>query len=165
MKSKNGLITIVMLTALIFSSSQTTFAEIRKVEIGIDGLSCPFCVWGLKKQMERIKAIESFKVSLKKSVANIMLKENSRLNIEDYKDAVKKAGFSIRKIKILADGEIEANGDFLALRVSGTGQLFILDNAEKLQEGRRVSIKGIVHEHTKGEPYGLSIEKVELIKE
>lgn len=161
MKSK-----IVMAVFILFISSfsYAAFAEIKEVEIGIDGLSCPFCVWGLRKQLKSIDEIEQLDISLKEAKANITLKDKSILNIQDYKDAVKKAGFSVREIKIVVEGKIETYNDFLALRVSKTDQLFILDKAKGLQVDSKVVIKGDIHEHAESQPYGLLIEKVDLIK-
>lgn len=165
MKSKNRSITIAVFILFISSFFPVAFAEIKEVEIGIDGLSCPFCVWGLKKQMKSIEAIEKLDISLKKSVASITLKGKSMLNVQDYKDAVKKAGFSVREIKIFADGRIVTYGDFLALNIPETNQLFILSHAKELKVGTKVVIKGNVHEHAEGEHYGLSVERIELTKE
>ena len=57
MKSKKTTIAITGFVLFFFTFLQVCFAEIKEVEIGIDGLSCPFCVWGLKKQMNKIEAI------------------------------------------------------------------------------------------------------------
>lgn len=181
MKSESKLLTMAAFILFIFSFFAVALAEIKEVKIGIDGLSCPFCVWGLKKQMKKIEGIEKLDINLKKSVATITPKEKVLLDIKDYKDAVKKAGFSVREVKIVAEGEVETHlkreteivggrkietrREFLVLKVSGTEQLFVLDKAKGLQAGLRVSIKGKVHEHPEGEPYGLSVEKVEIIKE
>lgn len=162
---KHGIVVSGMVFLLIFSFLNDAFAEIKEVEIKIDGLSCPFCVWGLKKQMKKIKNIEVLDISLKKSMAKVTLKKGSMLDIKDYKDAVKDSGFSIREISVAAEGGIESYGDFLALKVSGTDQLFILDNTKEIQPGSNVLIKGVVHQHVKDKPYGLTIEKVELIEE
>lgn len=151
MKSESKVVTIAVSILFIFSLFSVAFAEIKEVEIGIDGLSCPFCVFGLKEQMKKIEAIDKLNINLKNSLASITLKESSLLNIKDFKNAVKKAGFSIREIKILADGEIVTYDDFLALKIKETNQLFTLSNTKELKIGTKVSIKGNVHEHIEGQ--------------
>jgi len=165
MKSKNITITISGFILFFFLFAGISFAEIKKVEVGIDGLSCPFCVWGLKQQMKGIKSIEKLEISLKKSLAHFTLKEDSLLNIEEIEGAVKDAGFSIRGIGIEAAGEITAYDGFPALKVSGSGQIFILSNFKKINPGAAVLIDGSVHKHEKGKSYGLLIKKLKIIED
>lgn len=165
MKTESKIIIMVVLILLISSFFSVAFAEIKEVEIGIDGLSCPFCVFGLKQQMKKIEVIDKLNISLKNSLARITLKESSPLNIKDLKNAIKDAGFSVREIKIFANGEIVTYGDFLALKVSGTDQLFILNDTKKLKVGSKVLIKGKIHGLANDKPYALLIESIELIKE
>lgn len=154
-------IIIAIFVFFVSLSHHIAVGEIKEVEIGIDGLSCPFCVVGLRKQVERIETIENMDISLKEAIARVTLKEKTILNIEDYKEAVRKSGFSVREIKIMAEGEIITYGDFLALKVTGTNQIFILSDTKELKAGAKVLIKGKVHEHQEGRTYGLSIEQVE----
>lgn len=165
MKNKNSIIAIIGLTLFFFTFLRISFAEVKKVEVGIDGLSCPFCVWGLRQQMKGIKAIDELEVSLKKSMVRFILKENSPLSIEEIKDAVKKAGFSVRDVRIEAVGKIIPYGEFQALKVSGSNQAFVLDSLEEIKPGAIALIEGSVHEHEEGKPYGLSIERIELVNE
>lgn len=172
MKSGNKIIAVVTIMLFIFSFGfallttglHITFAEITEVEVGINGLSCPFCVVQLEKPMERIKAIDRLDIHLKKGIACFTLKENSLLNIKEIKDAVKKTGFSVRNIKLKVIGEIVTYGEFPALKASGTGQVFVLDDLKGKQPGSIVMIEGNVHEHAQGNYYGLSIERIENVK-
>lgn len=165
MKSESKIIIVGVLILLISSFFSVAFAEIKEVEIRIDGLSCPFCVFGLKQQMKKLEAIDRLNISLKNSLARITLKEGSSLNIEDLKNAVKDAGFSVREIRISAGGEIVTYGNFFALKVTGTDQLFILNDAKKLKVDSKVLIKGRIPISEDSQPYRVFIESMELSEE
>lgn len=165
MNRKQQTIVIGVVILLIFSFLNNIFAEIKEVKVGIDGLSCPFCVWGLKRQMKKIEMVDQLNISLKKSTARFTLKENRPLNIEKINVAVKNAGFSVREIKITAIGEIGTYGEFFIFKVSEPEQNFVLDEKEKVQVGQKVLIEGTIHKHVKGELYGLSIDSIHFIEE
>jgi len=66
--------------------------------IRVDGLSCPFCAYGLEKHLKKIAGVEGVKINMKSGKAIVRLKPGTQVNDAALKTAVKKAGFTARGI-------------------------------------------------------------------
>ena len=79
-------------TLLLFSfSSMATHEQV--VEIDLSGLTCSFCVYGLKKNLERHAEVEKADISLKQNKTRIHLKQGATVTEEELKEIIKDAGF------------------------------------------------------------------------
>src|SRR3989338_259917 len=134
---RNKLHIILMIAAVLFFFSATNiFAEIENVEIGVEGLSCSFCVWGLEKKLKEVKSVDKIVVHLKQAKAEILLKPNTPLNIAVIRKAVKEAGFSTDYIRITAIGNlIEKKGQIL-FYIKDVGQEFLLYETDAVSKVR-----------------------------
>jgi len=61
---------------------------------GVHGLSCPFCVIGIKKTFKRIKGVRSVNVSLKRSRVIIYTNKGICFSDKQLKQIFSRAGFS-----------------------------------------------------------------------
>lgn len=79
-------------------------ADGPRVTISVDGLSCPFCVYGLEKKLKKVKGVKTVKVELQNGLAVVTLKAGQPVDTEKtkaaFRAAVKKAGFTARKITV-----------------------------------------------------------------
>lgn len=170
--------------ALTFMFISPAFAEMDEITIGVDGLSCPFCVMGLEKNLKKVDSVDSVKVHLKKAEAEVSLKAGSSLDLNALHKAVRDAGFSWRELRIKVAGTIVREEGFIALESEADKTRFILydqnhidaeiDSATpqvlnadlqgrflKAEGGKRVIIQGTIHEHANMAP-GLLVEEVEI---
>ncbi len=67
------------------------------VEINLSGLTCSFCVYGLKKNLEKHDEVEKADISLKQNKARIYLTPDAAVTEEDLKEIIKDAGFASRE--------------------------------------------------------------------
>ncbi|MBL4759946.1 MAG: heavy-metal-associated domain-containing protein [Mariprofundaceae bacterium] len=70
----------------------------QKASIQVDGLSCPFCTYGLEKNLKKINGIESVDIDIKTGKATVIIKSNIQVDNQALRQAVKKAGFTARDI-------------------------------------------------------------------
>jgi len=165
------------------------YAQIEEIQLRVDGLACPFCAWGLEKKVMKIEGTTSYDVDMKKGIVHIGLKEDARIQLKQFREAVKEAGFTLRKINLRAKGAIEEGEVGYALVVGGSHERLLLFEskemakeyhqgqspkdlalseeltmklAEYVREAKEVRIVGPVHEHD-GFPAGLAIEKLEVL--
>lgn len=68
------------------------------VKIEVDGLSCPFCAFGLEKKLKKIEGVEKVDVSVKNAHALLILTNGDQPDENDLRKAVKNAGFTPREI-------------------------------------------------------------------
>ena len=64
------------------------------VEFELSGLTCSFCVYGLKKNLEKHKEVEKAYISLKQNKTRIYLTPGATVTIDELKEIIKDAGFA-----------------------------------------------------------------------
>lgn len=68
-------------------------------QLRVDGLSCPFCAYGIEKKLGALEGVQSIKTNIKDGVVIVIMKDGATLNEATAKKAVKEAGFSLRKLE------------------------------------------------------------------
>jgi len=92
---------IFVLCLLWLTSLGIVFAEgvtSQKAMIQVDGLSCPFCAYGLEKNLKKVNGIESVDIDMKTGKATVIIKSDMQVDNQALRQAVKKAGFTARGI-------------------------------------------------------------------
>jgi len=97
----------ITLTALAVSITLPQFAVAQDqkeqkdpdIVLGVDGMSCPFCAFGIEKKLNKLDTIKSLDVKLEEGFVDIYLKPEQQLSEAELQKAVKKAGFSVRSIE------------------------------------------------------------------
>ncbi len=94
MKLKTVLILflLISLVGLGFAQAQTKYV------LTVNGLTCPFCAYGLEKKLKKVKGVESVSIDLEKDEAIVLIKDGTVVQEEALRKAVKKAGFSVASL-------------------------------------------------------------------
>ncbi len=71
----------------------------------VDGLACPFCAFGIEKQLNTIEGVRDTAVDLAQGVVIVSMTEGSTLAEEVAREKVKNAGFSLRAFSQRSDVE------------------------------------------------------------
>lgn len=94
---------IILLFAFTLGITTTLAQENKElsgtVKMEVKGLSCPFCAYGLEKNLKKITAIEKVTIDVEGAFATIVIKEGKTVSEEDIKKKVKDAGFTAGDIK------------------------------------------------------------------
>ena len=93
---KNKISIKLVMTLFVLLASSFSFADDAKFYV--DGMSCPFCTFGLEKKLNQIEGISDVKITLK--TGEVKVSSANKLKETTLKEAVKDAGFSIRKNEI-----------------------------------------------------------------
>jgi len=88
-----GLLLAAPIASVSAQETGTSSATIR-----VDGLSCPFCAYGLEKHLKKIAGVEGVEINMKSGKAIVRLKPDVQVDDAALKTAVKKAGFTARGI-------------------------------------------------------------------
>jgi mercuric ion binding protein len=64
-----------------------------------DGLACPFCAYGIEKQLSAIEGVETVETDLKTGTITITLLDGATLDEAVARMAVEAAGFTLRGFK------------------------------------------------------------------
>ena len=70
-----------------------------------DGLACPFCAYGIEKQLLRIEGVESVETHVETGTVVISMEPGATLDEADAQRAVESAGFTPRSFRRLESGQ------------------------------------------------------------
>jgi copper chaperone CopZ len=67
--------------------------------VTVKGLQCPFCAYGIQKQLKRLKGVTNVEVELEKNQAIVTIAPDAKVTDADIERAVRRAGFTPGKIE------------------------------------------------------------------
>mgnify|MGYP006450350167 FL=1 len=104
---KNNFIAALFCLVLIFVSGSELLAkdETQKAIIKVEGLYCPFCSYGLEKQVKKIDGFKSVQINIKDGTAEIEFKPGMEISEKAILTAVEDAGFDLDGVKWLTGKE------------------------------------------------------------
>ena len=70
-----------------------------------DGLACPFCAYGIEKQLGKIDGVVSIEVEIDAGIVSITMQTGRVLNADEAERAVEAAGFTMGRFEGLEAGE------------------------------------------------------------
>ena len=94
-----------MAAAVLFVATLATpaLADSPAYVVGVDGLACPFCAYGVEKQFSRIDGVETIDVDIETGAVIVTMRDGATLDEATARRAVEAAGFSLRDFR---QGEI-----------------------------------------------------------
>jgi len=101
--------------------------------VKVDGLSCPFCAYGLEKKIKKLPWIQKVKIHVDAGQARFFVKDGKSPDVTALHKAVKSAGFTPGVVNLNAHGTLSASKQEVVLRVS-PDVAFVLDPGAKRDE-------------------------------
>jgi len=95
---------VALLVGLILPAQASADEDEAVYTLQADGLACPFCAYGIEKQLSRIDGVESVETAVNTGTVVITMKPGARLDEADAKRAVEAAGFTMRDFRRKDDG-------------------------------------------------------------
>jgi mercuric ion binding protein len=80
---------------LVLALSHAAFAG-QTYNLQVDGLACPFCAYGIEKQLLSVDGVQDVVVDLNAGAVQVTMQDGSTLNQATAKQAVKDAGFTLK---------------------------------------------------------------------
>lgn len=71
----------------------------------VDGLACPFCAYGIEKQLRAVEGVASAETNIGAGVVLVTMEEGATLDEARARRAVEDAGFSFRALERVEQGE------------------------------------------------------------
>ncbi len=127
-------------------SAAISNAQISKLVIGVDGFTCSLCAKGIEEQFKSLDYVKSVRTDLKKTEFALSLKKNSMIDLSKIRDAVNDGGFTVREIKIEAEGYIKgSSGSGFYLVTPNTPEFSLKNIKGNIKDGDKVFVKGKVN--------------------
>ena len=110
------------ISPLVFAKEKGAEDLKQKVIVQVDGLTCPFCAYGLEKRIKKLPAVRESTINIKKGTVTLFQKEERHIKIDAVKKAVESGGFTPREIRVELVGKlVEWNGK-TALSIASTDE-------------------------------------------
>lgn len=107
MKTKFRHTRILILVILVFNICFFTFTNAQTnneqglvyVKIEIKGMACPFCAFGMEKELKKIAGVDNVEIELKAGLAYISTLINQKPAKESLEKIITDSGFTVGKIE------------------------------------------------------------------
>jgi mercuric ion binding protein len=87
-----------MIITLFWSATLFAAGTQYQYNLRVDGLSCPFCAYGIEKKLIRTEGVESVAFDLEKGLVIVKVEEDVTLTEGQLKQLVADAGFTLRSL-------------------------------------------------------------------
>ncbi len=94
-----------LLIAFAIPTGLAAAGEKADYAIGVDGLACPFCAYGIEKQLTAIAGVETAETDIKSGAVTETMQPGSTLDEDAARKAVEAAGFTMRGFQGQGAGE------------------------------------------------------------
>jgi len=95
-RKRPGLLTAVMPIALIAAAIATTaLAAGPSYRLEVAGLACPFCAYGIEKQLGRIDGVARLETDIRDGAVIVTMRDGQTLERSQAEQAVDRTGFML----------------------------------------------------------------------
>ncbi len=116
----------VVATLLIVTfSTMSARAEFVSADIGVNGLTCSMCSKGTEATLKQLPFIDSISIDLNDLVAHVIFKKGVKVSIDEMREMIEEAGFSVRSITAVFNFDHEVVGKDYHFVYSGDTYHFI----------------------------------------
>ncbi|MFV1981265.1 MAG: heavy-metal-associated domain-containing protein, partial [Rhodothermia bacterium] len=71
------------------------------IVVEVNGLSCPFCAYGIEKRLKKIEGVEDLSVLLEEGKVQLKMEEGVTVSEDRIKKAIDEAGFEMRSVEFI----------------------------------------------------------------
>lgn len=87
---------IAVLGLVFLFASIAAQAKPLRYELAVDGLACPFCAYGIEKELIRMEGVATIAIDINAGIVMVTMNEGASMTEAKADRIVKDAGFSLR---------------------------------------------------------------------
>ncbi len=95
---------LIIVAVFVFVTASAYGADQTVLEIDINGMTCPFCVYSLEQELGKLSEVKQVLVSLKSNKARLILKEGAHVDSDTLREVVLTAGFTPGEVRDVSEG-------------------------------------------------------------
>ena len=92
---------LVALFIITLAASSQAFAGESQYRMRVDGLACPYCAYGIEKNLKKIDGVEEIEVDLNNGLVIVNVAEGVALTDEQMSKLFNDSGFTFRSMSIV----------------------------------------------------------------
>ncbi len=101
-------------------------AAFVSAELRVNGLSCPFCAFGIEKKLLDVAGVQGVEVFLDDGRIALRFEPDNDATVSDLENAIKKAGFALVALRLTVRGHLLGGAEGGALLVASARMRFRL---------------------------------------
>jgi len=94
---------LFIVAVLLFLPASVFGADETVLEIDINGMTCPFCVYSLEKELGKLSEVKQVLISLRSNKARLILKEGAHVDADTLREVVLTAGFTPGEVRDVSE--------------------------------------------------------------
>ena len=96
----------LMIVALVWSAA--ALADGTRYQMRVDGLACPYCAYGIEKNLKKIDGVEKIDIDLNNGLVTVSVAAGVTLTDAQMKNLFTDAGFTFRSMVVAPLDETKA---------------------------------------------------------
>ncbi len=92
-----------LVLGLMLFAATAAVADSHVYKLYVDGLACPFCAYGVEKQVGGLDNVESVDILIDQGIVAVTMASGKTLDEASAKQAISDAGFTLRKFEGVKD--------------------------------------------------------------
>ena len=88
-----------LVLGLMLFAATAAVADSHVYKLYVDGLACPFCAYGVEKQVGGLDNVESVDILIDQGIVAVTMASGKTLDEASAKQAISDAGFTLRKLE------------------------------------------------------------------
>ena len=90
--------TIKKILIILLLGISASLAQSDEVKVRVDGLSCPFCAYGLEKKLNELDGVDSIFIDFEEGVVGMQVTDSENISEEEIRVKIEEAGFTPKEI-------------------------------------------------------------------
>lgn len=115
-------------------------AEVSQVMVAVEGMTCPFCSFGVAKRLKKVTGVEDIHVDTDLGLATVTAAAGESIDLPQVPEAVKSAGFTPGVVRIIAIGTLQMEEGQIYLRLRNQEQILRLSDSSSIASERLLSL-------------------------
>ena len=120
------IITSLLIVLLLVFLPSNAHAEYTRVVLTILGMDCAICAHGIRVAVQKVDGVESVELSLERAEADIRLRPDNRVSLDQFRKIVKANGFEPKHARVTAVGIVRDVSGQLTFDVSGAATALVI---------------------------------------
>lgn len=122
-----------LIIAMLLLVTAPAMAQIKSAALTASGLTCSMCSKAIYKALSAVPFVKEVSVDLDKSTYTIHFKEGDKVVLDDVKNAVTGAGFSVASMTVTVQTDNQEVADDSHINIGGSTFHFVHVNKRNLQ--------------------------------
>jgi mercuric ion binding protein len=97
---------LMLFIGLALAAPTVASAEITTVTVGINGMACPFCAYGIEQKLSALDGVDSLEIHIREGEVDLLLQDGAVISPEAIEAAVDEAGFEVRSLVVRGEGDL-----------------------------------------------------------